>query len=256
MLAHNNLGNTCELGKLDDAEASYRKAIALKPVAEAHNNLGVTLRELGRFDEAEASYRKAIALKPDYAEAYYNFGDTLRELGRLDDAEASCRKAIALKPGFAEAHRNMGVTLLELGRLEEAEASYRQAIALKPDYAEAYRQLAISSKFSSEDEQLHQMQALYNDPAIFGKNRCQICFALAKASDDLEDLAAAFQFYNEGNALRKKQLGYHKVQDQKLFEAIKTSFPPITAHTFEPGIVAAGLTLFSSRACLGPERHW
>ena len=242
--AHNNLGNSLrELGKLADAEASYRKAIALKSdFAEALNNLGVTLRELGRFDDAEASYRKAIALKPDYAEAHYNFGDTLRELGRLDDAEASCRKAIALKPGFAEAHRNMGVTLLELGRLEEAEASYRQAIALKPDYAEAHRQLAISSKFSSEDEQLHQMQALYNDSAISGKNRCQICFALAKASDDLEDFAAAFQFYNEGNALRKKQLGYHKVQDQNLFEAIKTSFPPITAHTFEQGIVAAGLT--------------
>ena len=242
--AHNNLGNTLrELGKLDDADASYRKAIALKPdFAEAHNNLGVTLRELGRFDEAETSYRKAITLKPDYAEAHYNFGDTLRELGRFNDAEASCRKAIALKPGFAEAHRNMAVTLSELGRLEEAEASYRQAIALKPDYAEAHRQLAISSKFSSEDEQLHQMQALYNDPSISGKNRCQICFALAKASDDLEDFAAAFQFYNEGNALRKKQLGYHKVQDQKLFEAIKASFPPITAHTFEPGIVAAGLT--------------
>ena len=37
-------------------------------------------------------------------------------------------------------------------------------------------------------------------------------------------------------------MGYHKIQDQKLFEAIKASFPPITAHTFEPGIVAAGLT--------------
>jgi tetratricopeptide (TPR) repeat protein len=30
--------------------------------------LGNTLKELGRLDEAEASYRQAIALKPDYAE--------------------------------------------------------------------------------------------------------------------------------------------------------------------------------------------
>ena len=65
---------------------------------EAHSNLGNTLQELGRLDEAEASYTQAIALKPDYAEVYYNFAITLQELGRLDEAEASLRQAIALKP--------------------------------------------------------------------------------------------------------------------------------------------------------------
>ena len=35
----------------------------LKPdYAEAHSNLGITLHELGRLDEAEASYLQAIAL--------------------------------------------------------------------------------------------------------------------------------------------------------------------------------------------------
>ena len=37
--------------------------------AEAHSNLGVTLQELGRLKEAEASYKQAIALKPDYPSA-------------------------------------------------------------------------------------------------------------------------------------------------------------------------------------------
>jgi Flp pilus assembly protein TadD len=58
----------------------------LKPdYAEAHSNLGNTLKELGRLDEAEASYNQAIALKPDYAEAHSNLGNTLKELGRLDE---------------------------------------------------------------------------------------------------------------------------------------------------------------------------
>ena len=71
---HNNLGITLKkVGKLDEAEASCRQAIALKPdFAEAHSNLGITLKELGRLDEAEVSYNRAIALKPDYAEAYWN----------------------------------------------------------------------------------------------------------------------------------------------------------------------------------------
>jgi Tfp pilus assembly protein PilF len=134
------LGNTLkELNRLDESEASYRQAIALKPdFAEAYYNLGNTLKELGRLDEAESSLRQAIALKPDYAEVHSNLGVMLKALGRLNEAEASCRQAIALKPDSAEAHNNLGVTLPELGRLSEAEASFRQAIALKPDFADAY----------------------------------------------------------------------------------------------------------------------
>jgi len=238
------LGNTLkELVRLDEAEASYIQAIALKPdYAEAHINFSNTVRELGRLDEAEASLRQAIALKPDFAEAHSNLGNTLKELGRLDESEASYRQAIALKPDYAEAHNNLGITLKEVGRLDESEASYRQAIALKPDYAEAHRNLATKKKFSSEDEQFFQMQALYRDPAISETDRCHICFALAKASEDLEDCATAFQLYAEGNALRKKQLGYEKAQDKQLFERLKASYPRIAGHTFEPTIVASELT--------------
>jgi tetratricopeptide (TPR) repeat protein len=161
-------------------------------------------------------------------------GNTLQELGRLDEAEASHRQAIALKPDYAEAHSNLGNTLKELGKLDEAEASYGQAIALKPDLAEAHHNLANTKKFSFEDEQFSQMHALYRDPAIPEKGRCHICFALAKASEDLQDCATAFQFYAEGNALRKKQLGYDKAQDKQLFEKLKAGYPRITAHPFEP----------------------
>lgn len=48
---------------------------------EIHSNLGNTLKELGRFEEAEASYRKSIALEPSYTETYYNLGILLTELG-------------------------------------------------------------------------------------------------------------------------------------------------------------------------------
>ena len=230
--AHFNLGITLqELGRLDEAEVSYQQAITLKPeYAEAHNNLGNTLQELGRLDEAEASLGEAITLRPDSAEAHNNLGNTLKELGRLDVAEASYRQAIYFKPDYADAHCNLGVTLQDLGRSDEAKASYRQAIALKPDYAEAHHNLATARKFSLRDEQFFQMKALYDDEAISEVQRCHICFALAKASDDIGELINAFEFYAEGNALRKKQLHYHKEQDKKLFEKLKAYYPHIAAN--------------------------
>jgi predicted TPR repeat methyltransferase len=144
--AHSNLGGTLQdLGRLEEAEASYTQAIGLKPdYVEAHYNLGITLQKLGRLDEAEVSYTQAIVFKPDYAEAHSNLGATLQELGRLDEAEASYTQAIVLKPDYTEAHNNLGVMLQEQGRLDEAEASLRQAIALIPDYAEAHNNLGIT----------------------------------------------------------------------------------------------------------------
>ena len=40
-------------------------------------------KSLKRLDEAMASYDKALALKPDYAEAFNNHGNALQELKRL-----------------------------------------------------------------------------------------------------------------------------------------------------------------------------
>jgi predicted O-linked N-acetylglucosamine transferase (SPINDLY family) len=131
--------------------------------------LGITLQDLGRLEEAEASYRQAISLKPDYAEAHSNLGITLRVLGRLDEAEASYRKAIALKPDFAEAHSNLGGTLRELGRSKDAEASYRQAISLKPDYAEAHSNLLFLQSSCAFDSALHLKEALNYANAISKK---------------------------------------------------------------------------------------
>jgi Flp pilus assembly protein TadD len=53
------LGNILKvLGRLKDAEASYRKTIELKQdFVQAHNNLGVLLQQQGKFKEAEASFR-------------------------------------------------------------------------------------------------------------------------------------------------------------------------------------------------------
>ncbi|WP_269611078.1 tetratricopeptide repeat protein [Prochlorococcus marinus] len=141
--AHSNLGNILrDLGRLKEAELSQRKAIELNPeFAMAHSNLGSILNDLGRLKEAELSQRKAIELNPNLTEAHYNLGNILRDLGKLKEAELSQRKAIILNPNLTEAHYNLGNILRDLGKLEEAELSQRRAIELNPDYAMAHSNL-------------------------------------------------------------------------------------------------------------------
>jgi len=142
-VVHSNLGATLrELGRLDDAVASCRRAIEIDPrLAEAHSNLGNALKNLGQLDNAEVSYRKALEFKPDYVEAHSNLGDVRNALGHIDDAVSSFRRALALKPVLAEAQNNLGNALKDLGQLNAAAACYRRALAIKPDYTEAHSNL-------------------------------------------------------------------------------------------------------------------
>ena len=129
-------------GRTIDSLIAMEKCIKLMPQdAEAHFNMGITLKELGRLDDAIESYRQAIFLQPKYTKAYINLGNALKELERLDDAIESYRQAIFLQPNFIEAHFNMGIIYEKIGRLDEAIASYAQVISLKPNFAYAYLNL-------------------------------------------------------------------------------------------------------------------
>ncbi len=58
-------------GKLDEAAACCRRALALNPdFAEAHNNLAAVVGRQEKWDEAVACLSARWPLKPDYANAH------------------------------------------------------------------------------------------------------------------------------------------------------------------------------------------
>ena len=72
---------------------------------------------------------------------------------------------------------------------------------LKPDFAYAHRALAGGKEFIEKDEHYRQMLALYEGRGLSPKDHGAVCFALAKASDDMGDFGSAFNFYEEGNSV-------------------------------------------------------
>jgi len=93
------------------------------------------LRDLGRHEDAIASYDAALALEPDDANALHNRGNALVDLSRLEDAIANFDRAIAIDPKFAAAFNNRGMALVQLHRHDEALASFGKALAFAPDNA-------------------------------------------------------------------------------------------------------------------------
>jgi len=50
--------------------------------AEFHKNLGVALRDTGALEEALASFRRAVDLKPEYEDAARGLGEVLMDAGK------------------------------------------------------------------------------------------------------------------------------------------------------------------------------
>ncbi len=65
----------------------------------AHNNLGTELTFRGRLAEADAEYRKALAIRPDYGTAHYNLGNLLLRRGMIEEAAGHYREALSADPG-------------------------------------------------------------------------------------------------------------------------------------------------------------
>ncbi len=123
-------GNTLrELGKYNEALASYDKAIELNPkYADAWIGRGISLNNLEKYNEALASYDKAIKLNPKYANAWIGRGNSLNNLEKYNEALASYDKAIELNPNYADVWNNRGWSLENLKRYDEALESYQKAI--------------------------------------------------------------------------------------------------------------------------------
>ena len=217
------MGNALkEQGKLDEAIASYNKALSIKPdYAEAYNNMGNALQDQGKLDEAIEAYNKALSIKPDYAEAYNNMGNALQDQGKLDEAIEAYNKALPFKPDYAEAYNNMGNALKDQGKLDEAIEAYNKALSFKPDYAEAHRNLSFLVKYDSSHPQIAVVNEMMKRSDLKDDDRCNLHYAFAKMSEDSGKLDVAFENYVAGGKLRQKLLAYDFKQDQLAFHRIK-----------------------------------
>jgi tetratricopeptide (TPR) repeat protein len=301
--AHNNLGLALAgSGNAPEAAAAYREAVRLRPDwAEAQANLGGALMALGAREAAIEACQAALRLRPDYARARYNLGTLLLEAGEFTAAIEELRRAVTAEPGHAKAHANLGKALREsgdpglaavaldralaidpdlveahdtlgavrreLGDLEGAITAARRAIKLRPGHVEAWRNLADLKTFTAGDADLAAMERLLADPALGERQAMELCFALAKACEDLGETGRAFRFLERGNRIHRASLDYDVAADEALMARIaeicdagliarlKGSGDPADTPIFILGMPRSGTTLVEQVLASHPAVH-
>jgi len=222
--AYNDLGVVLgQQGKLDQALSRFEQALALQPgYTDAHINLGNVLLGQGKLDEAASRYEQALAQRPDNVQAYYNLGNALKQQGKLDEAAARYRSALALRPDHADAHNNLGNVLLSQGKLDEAIARFKQALALRPNYTEAHNNLA---NVLLGQGKLDEAAVCYGDALALRPDLAEAHYNLGNVRKQQGRLDEAAEHYRHAVALRPDysdahyNLGFILREQGKLDEA-------------------------------------
>jgi tetratricopeptide (TPR) repeat protein len=163
-----------QLRELDNAQASYEKALAivdglegLEPRMVATGRAGI-LHQLGavaqqqrRFAEAEDAYKKALEIKLEIndrhgaASTYHQLGRVAQEQRRFADAEDAYKKALEIKLEFNDRHsgaktyHQLGILAQEQRRLAEAEDAYKKAPEIFVEFNDRYEQAGTYGQLGS-----------------------------------------------------------------------------------------------------------
>jgi predicted O-linked N-acetylglucosamine transferase (SPINDLY family) len=99
--------------------------------------LGLQHHGAGRLNEAEALYRQALAQDPESVDALHFLGVVALQRDAPSLAVELISKALLRNAANAPAHNNLGLAYAAQGKHSEAVSAYLTALALKPDYADA-----------------------------------------------------------------------------------------------------------------------
>lgn len=231
-----NYANALEsLGQLKQARTCYEKAVALAPdYPDAYCNLGNVLQGEGDNAGAATAFNRAIELNSEFArqypQIYINLGNVLMEQGRDVDALRAYQQAVNIQGENADTHLALGNAYLQQGNKDKAVGSLRQAIVLDPQKGSAYRNLVQTRRFDGRDVDVIAMETLFGNDNLDDSNKAELAFALGKVYADIKDDSRSFDYYRQGNALKRASIEYSIEWDRTLFSAIQQT---ITADFIE-----------------------
>ncbi|MBZ9678463.1 tetratricopeptide repeat-containing sulfotransferase family protein [Mesorhizobium sp. ES1-1] len=242
----NNLGTVMrDVGRVTAAIDFFRGAVDLRPEQlAARDNLASSLKQVGQFDEAEDIYRGTIARNPFHVRALIGLAETLQEAGRLDEALTVFREALNMRPKDADLLHGLGVGLMEKGKLDEAADLFRQALAVNPGMARAWLMLTQVKSQKERDAELAGMETQHAKAPQDSLARMQLSFGLGKANDDLKDYGRAFDYFTEGNAIRRKGIDYDPARTRAEFDAMKTVFDAGFFERHKPSAITNDAPIF------------
>ena len=148
------IGTVAAMGSGSGGGSAQSKALQQEVGSSAFKvyNQGVDLMQAKNFTAAQIKFEQAIRDNPNFAEAHNNLGFTLRQQGPQNFSKAleHYNKAIQLKPSMAETYEYRGVLFAKMGRKADAEKDLANLKKLNRKLADELEEFLKTGK--EEDE--------------------------------------------------------------------------------------------------------
>jgi len=123
-------------GDVEDAEAAFRRALAIVPESpDALIGLAAALADGGDLAGSRRTLERAIAAQPRYAASHAQYGELLVQQGQVREAIAPFQRATLLEPDNAGAFNNLGAVYLYAGEFDEAAEAFSRSLAIEPRHS-------------------------------------------------------------------------------------------------------------------------
>jgi tetratricopeptide (TPR) repeat protein len=222
---------------LDEAERLLEAALTVAPnYRAARLDYVRVLIDRQKYLQAHEEIDTLLKFEPSNTEYLSLYAAACVGLGEHEQAILLYRQLLAMSPASPELHVSLGHALKTVGQQKEAIEFYQAAAALRPGFGDAYWSLANLKTYRFSREEIAHVRAEETAPAAHPVDRYHLCFALGKASEDRNEYAESWQFYERGNRLKRAESRYH---------------PDITETNTRQQIEICTAQFFAARACVG-----
>ncbi len=205
---------------LDDAEFVLESCVELEP---DHNGARLDylkiLNRKGKFQQALDQAEFLLAKQPDNDIYKLSKASALSGLGKLDEAIELYQDYLESDPRKAEVHVMLGHAQKALGSRDAAIQSYKKAYQLRSNYGDAYWSLANTKTYQFTEQELARVETLAADASVEPEDKIQLCFTAGKAYEDRKDYPKSFQYYRQGNELKRERSGYDPAKTEAMVDA-------------------------------------
>ncbi|MEM7365127.1 MAG: sulfotransferase [Pseudomonadota bacterium] len=242
------------LGVLDDAEFLLESAVAFEPDnPRLRIDYVRVLRKRQKFELALSEAKTLLHTNPANPRFKSLVAVESMQTGDFDSALTLFNEVLSVLPQDPITLTSRGHALKTAGQYQASVDSYHDAIRYQPDHGEAWYSLANLKTYRFTQEEVEDMEKRVKGSNLSHMDRVYFYFALAKSFEDSERYDLAFDYYRQGNDMKRAQSRYDADRmHEDLQRQIETCTPDLFEHKnghdasdpiFILGLPRAGSTL-------------
>jgi len=188
-----------------EAVSVFHRATVIEPTAQNFASLMESELLSGNPDRAQKTGERSGPLGQQSARLKVLMGEAKFDQDDARGAQEEFERAVELNPMQFDAYIGLGKVHQLCGGFAEAEPFFRQALEIEPRQHSGYFGIVTGRRMTELDRPfVERMEQLTEDPLLSETHLPQLCYAIAKAYDNLNEPERAIGYYDEANRLQRK----------------------------------------------------